>query len=176
MPVYESRRGSGSTSEVDFWTSREVCEVVKSHVNYVVADTKMWEESAAYLIDTNESVEAYVKKAGLGSAIPYFYNGEAHDYVPDFIVRLKTEPPLHLIIEVNGYDERAEVKAQAAQQWVDAVNADRTYGRWSYAIAKKPADVKQIILDAPRALQTEGKEGKYSSRIEAGIRNESSDN
>ena len=177
VPIYESRRGSGSTADVDFWTSRDVREVVKSHVNYVVADTKTWEESAAYLIDTNESVEAFVKERRLGIARSHtFYNGEAHDYVPDFIVRLKTEPPLHLIIEVNGYDERAEVKAQAAQQWVDAVNADRTYGRWSYAIAKKPADVKQIILDAPRALQTEGKEGKYSSRIEAGIRNESSDN
>lgn len=67
-------------------------EVAKSHVNYVVADTKQWEQSAAYLIDTNDSVDAFVKNAGLGFAIPYFYNGEAHDYVPDFIVRLKTEP------------------------------------------------------------------------------------
>src|SRR6202165_4140560 len=121
VPIYEARLGPGSTAEVDFWTSREVREVVKSHINYVVADTKTWEESAAYLIDTNDAVDAFVKNAGLGFAIPYFYNGEAHDYVPDFIVRLKTEPPLHLIIEVKGYDERAEVKAQAAQKWVDAV-------------------------------------------------------
>jgi type III restriction enzyme len=75
---------------------------VKSHINYVVADTKTWEESAAYLIDTNDAVDAFAKNAGLGFAIPYFYNGEAHDYIPDFIVRLKTEPPLHLIIEVKG--------------------------------------------------------------------------
>jgi type III restriction enzyme len=148
VPIYEERRGPGSTGEVDFWTSREVREVVKSHVNYVVADTKTWEESAAYLIDTNELVDAFVKNAGLGFAIPYFYNGEAHDYVPDFVVKLKTEPPLYLIIELKGYDERAEVKAQAAQKWVEAVNADRTYGRWAYALAKKPADVKQLIAEA----------------------------
>lgn len=147
MPIYESRREPGSTAEVDFWTSREVRAVVKSHVNYVVADTKQWEQSAAYLIDTNDLVETFVKNAGLGFAIPYFHNGEAHDYLPDFIIRLKTEPPVHLIIEVKGYDERAEVKAQAAQKWVDAVNADRTYGRWTYVVAKKPSDVKNLISD-----------------------------
>lgn len=49
---------------------------------------------------------------------------------------------------MKGYDERAQVKAQAAQKWVDAVNADRTYGRWAYAVAKKPADAKELIADA----------------------------
>ena len=117
-------------------------------MNYVVAYGKQWEQSAAYLIDTNDLVGTFIKNAGLVFAIPYFHNGEAHDYVPDFIVRLKTKPPVHLIIEVKGYDERAEVKAQAAQKWVDAVNADRTYGRWVYALAKKPADVKQLISNA----------------------------
>jgi type III restriction enzyme len=148
VPIYEARRGPGSTAEIDFWTSREVREVIKSHVNYVVADTKTWEESAAYLIDTNKHVDAFVKNASLGFAIPYFYNGEAHDYVPDFIVRLKVEPPLHVIIEVKGYDERAEVKALAAQKWVDAVNADRVYGKWVYALARKPAEVSKLIADA----------------------------
>ena len=79
-----------------------------------------------------------MKNAGLGFAIPYFHNGEAHDYVPDFIVRLKTEPPMHLILEVKGYDELQEVKAQAAQKWVEAVNADRTYGRWLTQSQRNP--------------------------------------
>jgi hypothetical protein len=26
--------------------------------------------------------------------------------------------------------------------------ADRTYGGWAFALAKKPADAKQLILDA----------------------------
>jgi hypothetical protein len=87
------------------------------------------------------------RDAGIGFAIPYFYNGEAHDYVPDFIVRMKTEPPMHVIIEVKGYDERAEVKAQAAQKWVDAVNADGSYGRWAYALAKRPSGVTEILAN-----------------------------
>jgi type III restriction enzyme len=150
VPIYETRRGPGSTGEVDFWTSRDVREVAKSHVNFVVADTKQWEQSAAYLIDSNESVDAFVKNAGLGFAIPYFYNGEAHDYVPDFIIRLKTEPPVYLILEVKGYDERKEVKVQASERWVDAVNADGTYGRWAYAIVSRPTEVEGAISDVAK--------------------------
>ena len=142
-----TKRGEDRVQQVK-WTfgrAQKLREVMKSHINYVVADTKTWEESAAYLIDTNDAVDAFVKNAGLGFAIPYFYNGEAHDYIPDFIVRLKTKPPLYLIIEVKGYDERAEIKVQAAQKWVHAVSADGAYGRWAYALAKKPADVKHLI-------------------------------
>ncbi len=49
VPRHEATRGPGSTADVDFWTSREVREVVKSHLNYVVADTNQWEQSAALL-------------------------------------------------------------------------------------------------------------------------------
>ena len=134
LPIYD-KRGDGSTANVDFWTSRDVREVEHSHLNYVVADTAKWEQSAAYFIDTHGLVDAFVKNSGLGFTIPYFHNGQDHDYVPDFIVRLKTEPPTHLILEVKGYDELKEVKAAAAHRWVKAVNADRNTGdgttRWS---------------------------------------------
>jgi type III restriction enzyme len=53
---------------------------------------------------------------------------------------------------VKGYDELQEVKAQAAQKWVEAVNADRTYGLWAYAVARKPTDVKQLISDTAANL------------------------
>ena len=47
-----------------------------SHLNYVVADTAKWEQSAAYYIDKHPAVAAFVKNAGLGFAIPYFHNGQ----------------------------------------------------------------------------------------------------
>lgn len=147
LPIYETRRGPGITTEVDFWTSRDVREVVRSHLNCVVADTKRWEQSAAYYIDTNDRVDAFVKNDGLGFAIPYFNNGQAHDYIPDFIVRLRMEPPIHLILEVKGYDPDKEIKEQAALRWVEAVNAEGSYGRWTYAIATKPSDVPEIIAE-----------------------------
>jgi type III restriction enzyme len=124
--------------------------VVHSHLNYVVADTKQWEQSAAYFIDKHPGVAGFVKNAGLGFAIPYLHNGQMHDYLADFLIRLKVEPVCHLVLETKGYDPLEEVKRAAAERWVAAVNADGTFGRWQYAVAKKVADVK-AILDAALA-------------------------
>jgi len=157
VPRYESHRGPGSTAEVAFWTSKDVREVMRSHLNYVVADTRQWEQSAAYYLDTNDLVAAFVKNQGLGFAIPYLYNGEAHDYVPDFIVRLKTDPPVHLILETKGFDPLGDIKAQAAHRWVAAVNAEGSYGRWAYAVAKKPTEVGERVEEAASIVQEAGR-------------------
>src|SRR5947209_16285038 len=76
IPRYETSRGPGSTSDVDFWTSRDVREVRRCHLNYIVADTKRWEQSAAYYLDRNPAVVSFVKNASLGFAIPYLHNGQ----------------------------------------------------------------------------------------------------
>ena len=94
LPRYESSRGPGSTADVDFWTSRDVREIVKSHLNFVVADTKVWEQAAAYVIDTHDKVESFVKNPGLGFAIPYLHNGEPHDYVRTSSFVLRAHRPL----------------------------------------------------------------------------------
>jgi len=151
VPRYETRRSSGLTAEVDFWTSRDVREVVRCHLNYVVADTAKWEQSAAYVLDTHSLVEAFVKNAGLGFAIPYVHNGQPHDYVPDFLVRLKHDPPVHLILETKGFDPLEEVKVGAARRWVAAVNADGSYGRWRYEIAKRISDIAALLAAAIEA-------------------------
>jgi len=135
---------------VDFWTSRDVREVTRSHVNYVVADTVKWEQSAAYVLDTHALVETFVKNAGLGFAMPYLHNGQTHDYVPDFIVRLRTNPSRHLVLETKGFDPLEEVKVAAARRWVSAVNADGSYGPWAYEIAKRVADVGGAVTRAAR--------------------------
>jgi type III restriction enzyme len=145
VPRYEATRGPGSTADVDFWTSRDVREVRKSHLNYVVADTNQWEQSAAYYLDKHSNVDAFVKNSGLGFAIPYLHNGQMHDYVPDFIARLKSKESQHLILEIKGYDPAEEVKRAAAERWVSAVNADGTYGKWRYAVANKVSDVPDLL-------------------------------
>jgi hypothetical protein len=48
----------------------------------------------------------------------------------------------------KGYDPLTEVKSDAAERWVAAVNADGTYGKWMYAIARKPEEVNGIIASA----------------------------
>jgi len=135
VPRYESTRGPGTTADVDYWTSREAVPVLYSHVNYVVPDTKRWEQSAAYYIDKHSAVHSFVKNAGLGFAIPYLNNGQMHDYMPDFIIRLKGEASAHVILETKGYDPLEDVKRAAAERWVAAVSAEGSYGRWAYRIA-----------------------------------------
>ena len=148
VPRYESNRAPGTTADVDFWTSRDVREVVHSHLNYVVADTARWEQSSAYYIDTHPATEAFVKNAGLGFAIPYLHNGQRHDYLPDFIIRLKVKALAYLILETKGWDTLEGVKIAAAERWVAAVNADGTYGKWLYAVARRPEEVRAAIDNA----------------------------
>lgn len=147
VPRYEANRPPGSTREVDFWTSREVREVSRSHLNYVVLDTRKWEQSAAYYLDTHLNVAAFVKNSGLGFAIPYLYNGQVRDFIPDYLVRLHDNGRElgTLILEVKGYDPLAEEKQAAARRWCEAVNADGQFGRWSFCMIKDPALVPEAI-------------------------------
>jgi type III restriction enzyme len=145
IAFYETNRGPGSTAEVDYWTSREPVPVTRSHVNAVVPDTKTWEQSAAYYLDTHGKVEAFVKNAGLGFSIPYLHNGEMHDYVPDFLVKVSSDPPTMLIIETKGFDPLADVKRQAAERWTSAVTAEGSYGVWRYVMVKNPAEIRKVI-------------------------------
>jgi type III restriction enzyme len=115
VPIYETHRGPGTTAEVVFfWTGREVREVSMCHLNYIAADTKKWEQTAAYYLDKSEHVAAFVKNSGLGFAIPYFHNGQPHEYIPDFLARLNGPTAQHLILETKGFDPEAEIKQAAA--------------------------------------------------------------
>ncbi len=145
LPRVEERLGS--TSSVDFWTSRPVREVEKSHVNYVVADTARWEQQAAFYINRHKGVAAFVKNSGLDFRIPYHFNGQPHDFIPDFIIKLAGAPNRHFILETKGYDELAEVKEAAAKRWVAAVNAAGQYGEWSFAMARKIEDVSYLLTE-----------------------------
>jgi type III restriction enzyme len=46
-------------------------ELIHSHLNYVVPDTAKWEQAAAFYIDRHPAVDAFVKNATLGFAVPY---------------------------------------------------------------------------------------------------------
>jgi type III restriction enzyme len=146
IPRYEANRDPGSTGDVDFWTSKPVFEVVRSHLNYVVADTKVWEQSAAFTIDRHPAVESFAKNASLGFAIPYLHNGQTHDYVPDFLVKLIDGSML--VLETKGYDPLEGTKRDAAERWVRAVNADGNWGTWRYALVKRVSDVESAIVPA----------------------------
>ncbi len=148
IPIYETNREPGTTADVSFWTGREVREVVRSHLNYVVADTAVWEQSAAFHIDRHKAVAAFVKNAGLGFGIPYLHNAEDHEFLPDFLIRLDIVKPAFLILETKGYDPLAEVKKAAAVRWCAAVNAEGSFGYWQFKMARSVGVVNQLIADA----------------------------
>jgi type III restriction enzyme len=64
-----------------------------------------------------------------------------HDYEPDLIVRIKGKTPLNVILETKRYDPLKDVKRQAAERWVAAVNVDGRFGRWRYQLIEKISDV-----------------------------------
>jgi type III restriction enzyme len=147
LPEYErGRRRVGSTAEVDAWTSKPVREVGKCHLNFCVADTANWEQAVAARLDKSPLVRAFVKNEFLGFAIPYIHDGQDHEYYPDFLVRLREDPSFTLILEVKGRpDPLEQVKAQAAQRWVSAVNAEASFGEWGYAIVRDPARTVETL-------------------------------
>jgi type III restriction enzyme len=95
-----------------------------------------------------------VKNSGLGFAIPYFHNGQMHDFVPDYLVSVGRdgEELGTLVLEVKGYDERAEVKAAAAKRWCAAVNADHKFGQWHFRMARNPTETNGAVSDAVQAF------------------------
>jgi type III restriction enzyme len=150
LPRYEKNRTSGTTADIDFWTSKDAYEVENSHLNFVVADTLRWEQSAAFRIDRHPKVFSFVKNAGLGFAVPYLHGGMVHDYVPDFLVRFKNKPNYTLILETKGFDSLKDVKVAAAKRWVDAVSAEGSFGSWEFALADHPDSVDQILNEVAK--------------------------
>lgn len=137
---------TGTTADVDYWTSRDVWPATKSHLNFVVADSG-WEKQAAFYIEGHRAVRSFVKNAGVGLAIPYLHNGQPHDFVPDFIIRLEGEEARYLLLETKGHDELWEVKKAAAERWVAAVNAIGAHGQWTFAMARSPSDAAYVLQE-----------------------------
>lgn len=160
-PVLKPYDMVGTTKYVDFDTIRAVYPTTLSHVSHVVADTDSWEQKLAQSLEDMDEVVSYVKNQNLGFTIPYTFNGEEKNYLPDFIVRLKVptlkkggeggfpENTLNLIIEVTGEkkkDKEAKV-ATAKDLWVPAVNNHGGFGKWAFLEITDPWNVKNTIRD-----------------------------
>jgi type III restriction enzyme len=148
MPILRPYDPMGSTRYVDFTTTKPVYETERSHLNYLVMDSG-WEGKVGAVLDDMPEVAAYVKNQGLNFRIPYTFEGEASNYVPDIIVRIDdggTEP-LSLIIEVTGEfrREKAAKAATAVSFWIPAVNNHGGFGRWSFLEITDPWDAANLI-------------------------------
>jgi len=136
--------GRGSTRFVDYHTRKDTYHVNRCHLNAMVADTKKWEQSAGFALDTHPGVVKWVKNEHLGFVIPYRKNGVASSYIPDFIA--ETDIGLKLILETKGqYRDDADLKAKASERWVKAVNEDGNWGMWLYVMVSDPSALPNIL-------------------------------
>ncbi len=120
-----------------------------------MADTKKWEQSAAFLLDSHLGVTKWVKNERLGFFVPYRNKGIPARYVPDFIV--ETDSLCNVIVEIKGqFTDDADVKAKAAQRWVNAVNHLGQHGTWHYLLVTDPGKLGIALNDHTTAKWDEG--------------------
>jgi type III restriction enzyme len=135
--VPQGASGRGSTLYVDFHSTKPIYPVSRCHLNAMVADTKKWEQSAAFLLDSHPGVLKWVKNDRLGFFIPYRSRGLPAKYLPDFIV--VTDSGQNVIVEIKGQvTDNADAKAKAAQRWAAAVTRLGQYGSWHYLLVTDP--------------------------------------
>lgn len=134
LPVLRSTDPIGTTSSVDFRTTREVwpTDPNRCRVDLVTLggrDGNAWERAVAQAIESlpTERVAAYVRNDHLDFFIPYEHAGRIRRFYPDFLVKLADAGDRitrTLIVEVSGGRKSASEAAQKAwaarNLWVPA--------------------------------------------------------
>ncbi|MCX4602400.1 DEAD/DEAH box helicase family protein [Streptomyces anulatus] len=157
----------GSTEAVSF-TTRKVALVAdqdRCEVSHVVLDGpagNTWEQLLMVYAEQHRDIVAYVKNDHLGFEIPYVHEGSRHNYVPDFLMRLRTadgDVSRTLIVEVSGGQKRlhlpglTDMKIAAARDtWCVAVNNHGGFGRWGYLEVTDPTTASSELDEAIRQL------------------------
>lgn len=157
----------GDTGQVRFVTRKPVVTTTRSEVSHVVLDGpggNTWEEKVAQLCEESWlPVAAYVKNDHLGFSIPYVHKGRSHQYVPDFLLRLKRPEgedfDRTLIVEVSGGLKSAHAPGSVAAKreiarnsWCAGVNNHGGFGRWGYVEVTDISTALGKLRDAIDAL------------------------
>lgn len=175
-PMLRRYEPVGSTGNVSFPTRKTAipCEVGpdgwhRSEISHVVLDGvggNTWEQLLKEYCEHSPHVHSYAKNDHLGFSIPYLHEGRSHDYVPDFLIRLKkidpndaSEVERTLIVEVSGGQKSAhspgsvKTKADTARNsWCPAVNNHGGFGRWGFVEVTNPVEIKPVLEDAIQNL------------------------
>ena len=119
-----------------------------------MADTDSWEQIAAKTFEEIDSVICYVKNQFLDFRIPYIYLDEEHEFIPDFIVKVKTSSGeiVNLIVEISGWSNdqtghKAEKRKYTTDWWVPAANRIGSHGRWDFIEVSDIDNIKAILLE-----------------------------
>ena len=167
-PILRRHDPIGSTADVSFATRKVALPTAadRSEISHVVLDGvggNTWEQLMMERCEHDSRVAAYAKNDRLGFSIPYIHEGRTHDYVPDFLVRLKRAEGEDfdrvLVVEVSGGQKSAhspgsvKVKASTARDsWCPAVNNHGGFGRWGYVEITNPNLIRNDLDAAIAAL------------------------
>ncbi len=144
LPRLNRYKPVGSTAGVHFKTVKPVQATQKSHINFVACDTGTWEQAAMFQLEDSPHVVCYVRNDRLEFNIPYEFHSIAHVYEPDFVVRLTNG--VTLVLEIKGqFLEDTEMKHQAAQRWVSAVNHWGKRGPWGFLVCRDPQQLGGML-------------------------------
>jgi type III restriction enzyme len=162
----------GSTGKVSFSTRKVALPAggERSEVSHVVLDGALgntWEQLLMEYCEHSPHVYSYAKNDHLGFAIPYLHEGRAHDYVPDFLLRLvkqhEDDVERTLVVEVSGglkskhSPGSVQTKASTARDtWCPAVNNHGGFGRWGYVEVTNPVDIRPQLDAAIQSLYADG--------------------
>ena len=103
-----------------------------------------WEASEAFELDRNPEVTAWAKNDHIGFVINYVFRGVIHKFYPDFLIKLKNGKTL--ILEVKGKDDQQNrTKREYLKEWIEAVNTDGRFGKWSWDVSFRTSDIKDKI-------------------------------
>lgn len=145
----DSRHPTLTTARMPTWrTTREPFATgAKCQIAKAIYDST-WEAEVANAIACHPRVAAYVRNdRHVGLRIRYAWEGAQHDYIPDFVIRLKNG--LTLVLEVKGLEsEQTQAKHAALERWCRAVTNLQTYGTWCPLKLFNPTAIAQALSEA----------------------------
>ena len=142
-----------STATASIWyTSKPTQPIQKSQISHIVIDSSWEKIGLEFERDRIPGLISWVKNDHLGFEIFYFWKGETHTYYPDFILRF--DHNRYVIIEVKGQQtDQDTIKHEYAQEWVKAVNAEGSFGKWDFVVLRNLNDIFEI-LKSPKEYET----------------------
>ncbi len=166
-PVFDTRRPIAATGDMRPWdTVRPAHPTQRSHINVCVFDST-WEATEAFVLESSEAVDAWVKNDHLGFEVMYVHGGVVKKYRPDFLIRLANGTML--VLEVKGEDSHQnQAKRHFLNEWVRAVNQHGGFGHWAWDVSFGVGDITGILhkhatLDRTRAAGRASRKGKTSA-------------
>jgi type III restriction enzyme len=149
LPRLNRYKPIGSTASVHFKTVKPVQATQRSHLNFVACDTASWEQAAMFQLEAAAvagRVVCYARNERMEFNIPYEFEGAGRVYEPDFLVKLASG--MTLIVEIKGqFHEETEMKHQAADQWLRAVNRWGQLGRWDFLVCRDPQQLGAMLAE-----------------------------